>query len=159
MKNTSIFILLIFLSANLFYNCDRNVNETPVEIKINNETGKFMEIKVYESISQSLIKTIEIENNNVVSKVFLDKESEIPIGPKDFFEGDSISILFGNNEKILNYQCQYFIASESCTVEGNVLNFSDARWKLENNGDSFVRSFTFFPEDYENATACDGNCN
>jgi hypothetical protein len=147
-----IFILkLIIFNTILFYSCDRNVMEIPVEINISNETGKSMEIHVFESVSQNFVKKIEITNGNMVSRIFMEKESDSPIGPKDFFEGDSISIVFGTNEKILTSQCQYFIASESCAIEGNILNISDSRWQLENNGDTVIRSYTFMPEDFENA--------
>jgi len=155
MKYLILGMLMIFF---LFCGCDRNVNEIPVEIKISNETGKSLEIRVFESVSQAFVKKIEIADGKMVSRVFIEKESDSPIGPKDFFEGDSLSVVFGTNEKILTYQCQYFISSESCTIEGNILNISDLRWQLGNSGETVVRSYTFLTEDFENATPCDGNC-
>jgi len=155
MKYITLKIALILL---LFSGCDRNVTETPVQIIISNNTGEKIEMKVYESVSQSLIKTISIESGNSVSKVFIEKESESPVGPKDFFEGDSLSIVFGDNQRILNYQCQYFTQSESCAVDGNILNLSDSKWQLENGGESFSRSYTFTTVDFENATPCEGDC-
>lgn len=142
----------------LFVNCDLNVNETPVEIKVVNNTGKSMQLRVFESVSRLLIKEIDIAENSSVSEMFIQKENMGTIGPKDFFEGDSISIVFTEDQKFIGYHCRYNIESESCNIEGNILNNSDSRWEYERNNGSILRSYTLTQEDFNDANECNDNC-
>ena len=150
--------LICVLTIFSFVNCDLNVAEIPVEIKVINNSGSSIKLKAFESVSRSLIKEIEIANNASVSKIFLQKEDMGTIGPKDFFEGDSISIVFTENQKFIGYHCRYNIESESCNIEGNILNNSDSRWEYERNNGSILRSYTLTQEDYNDANECNDNC-
>ena len=70
-------------------------------------------------------------------------------GIQDFFEGDSVNVVYGNNLKIESYKC-VFLETESngCSENGNIINDGDPQWDRDRVGNLYKRTYTFIPENF-----------
>lgn len=147
-------ILKMALLMFLFSGCDRNNEERTYRFVIENDSGYDIELEVYESESNDFIKNINIPNSNFVSKDFQSSDMGEVFGIQDFFEGDSVNIVYGNNLKIESYKCEFLeTENNGCSEEGNILNDGDSQWNREREGNLYKRTYTFRPESFENATS------
>lgn len=138
--------------------CDRNVNEITYQFLIENRSGSEINIAVFESISNTFVRNIPIEQGGVVSWKITSSERDATPNIQHYFQGDSVAITFGNGERIINYKCQVSIQSEECDVNGNILNSVYSKWKLDILGDFKRRTYVFTEKEYEDAKPCNGGC-
>lgn len=137
----------------LFNGCDRNNQERIYRFTIENKSGTAVNIAVFESATDNLIRNISIANEGILSKDFLSSDMDGPPGVQRFFSGDSVTIIFKDSEKEIHYKCNKLVAFEEsgCNTPGNILNVGDPKWIREQIGKLYTRTYIFTKEDYENA--------
>jgi hypothetical protein len=127
---------------------------------IENESGIDIKLEIFESGNNSLVKNILIPDSDFVVKDFQSSDMDKVYGIQDFFEGDSVNVIYGNAVKIESYRCEFLKPENNgCGKPGNIANDGNPRWKRERQGKFYKRIYTFMPKDYENETPCDGSCN
>jgi len=138
-------VILIFL----FYGCDRSNEERIYRFVIKNDSGYGINLEIFDSDSNDFIKIITIPNSNFVSKDFQSSDMGEVYGIQDFFEGDSVNVVYGNNLKIESYKC-VFLETESngCSENGNIINDGDPQWDRDRVGNLYKRTYTFKPENF-----------
>ncbi|MBZ9632232.1 hypothetical protein LB465_15730 [Salegentibacter sp. LM13S] len=159
MKISFIVKLTFLLSAILFNGCDRNNEERTYRFIINNESGFDIRLEIFESGTNNFVKEIIISDSDHTIKNFQSTDMGQVYGIQDFFEGDSVNIIYGNNQKIQSYKCEFLKPENNgCSETGNIANDGDTQWKRERQGQLYIRTYTFNPENFEEATPCDGDC-
>jgi len=155
------FILVSAAVLTILFNCcDRNPEERNVQIILQNDSGQPLKIFDINSISIETLNIFEIATGDEIVQRFVEIEGQTQKGPFDFFEGDSILVVFGNKERFLTYKCPRNSFVESCERNGNILNIADARWNLEiGNDEGSAYIYRFIPQDFEDAEPCNDNCN
>lgn len=156
MKYIAIKIVLIIL---LFSGCDRNNEERVYRFVIENESGVNIRLEIFESGSNRFVKNIDIPNSDFVMKDFQSSDMGKVYGIQDFFEGDSVNVIYGNNLSIESYRCEFLKPENNgCNKLGNIANDGDPKWKNQREGNLYKATYTFTEEDFENAIPCDGDC-
>lgn len=140
---------MLFLTILCFLSCGTDQGETKTYIyTVKNESGVSIKLKGYKNNINTAPTIIQLENNQELTKTF--KDGLPPRGPygfSDFFQSDSLIVLFNNNKKIVYLW-------ESRCENGNDRNPLNSCFHSNNE----VETFIFSVEDYENAEDCIGNC-
>ncbi|OEY71499.1 hypothetical protein APR40_05040 [Salegentibacter salarius] len=133
----------------LFYGCDRSNDERIYRFVIKNDSGYDINLEIFDSDSNDFIKIITIPNSNFVSKDFQSSDMGEVYGIQDFFEGDSVNVVYGNNLKIESYKC-VFLETESngCSENGNIINDGDPQCDRDRVGNLYKTTYTFIPENF-----------
>ena len=142
-------VLKLVILILLFYGCDRSNDERIYRFVIKNDSGYDINLEIFDSDSNDFIKIITIPNSNFVSKDFQSSDMGEVYGIQDFFEGDSVNVVYGNNLKIESYKC-VFLETESngCSENGNIINDGDPQWDRDRVGNLYKRTYTFKPENF-----------
>ena len=142
-------VLKLVILILLFYGCDRSNDERIYRFVIKNDSGYDINLEIFDSDSNDFIKIITIPNSNFVSKDFQSSDMGEVYGIQDFFEGDSVNVVYGNNLKIESYKC-VFLETESngCSENGNIINDGDPQWDRDRVGNLYKRTYTFIPENF-----------
>lgn len=131
------------------------------QFQIRNESGKDIEIVSYDhDYPNKIKKVINIETDNFYDESFLSRYSQETYNFLDVFDGDSIVINYNNEKQQIFYCYRNYnddIGDEGCSEPRNILAvFQDTDNDPNNN--IFFNQYTFTQEDYENAAACEGEC-
>ena len=142
-------VLKLVILILLFYGCDRSNDERIYRFVIKNDSGYDINLEIFDSDSNDFIKIITIPNSNFVSKDFQSSDMGEVYGIQDFFEGDSVNVVYGNNLKIESYKC-VFLERESngCSENGNIINDGDPQWDRDRMGNLYKRTYMFIPENF-----------
>lgn len=140
---------ILFLTILCFLSCGTDQGETKTyTYTVRNESGVSIKLKGYKSGVNTSPYIIQLENNQDLTKTF---EDELPPrGPykfSDFFQSDSLIVLFNNQKKTL------YLLETRCE-NGNNRNPLNSCFHSINE----VETFIFTQEDYGNAEDCNGNC-
>lgn len=153
-------VLKIALIIFLFGGCDLNNEKRIYRLFIENESGVNIRLEVFNVVNNSFVKNIDIPNSDFVMKDFQSSDMGEVYGIQDFFEGDSVKVIFGNNLRIESYKCEFLKPENNgCNKSGNIANDGDPKWQRQQEENLFKATYTFTEEDFENASPCDGNCN
>ncbi|MBO2545701.1 hypothetical protein J0871_14860 [Salegentibacter sp. BDJ18] len=138
-------VILIFL----FWGCNRNNEERIYRFVIENDSGYDINLEIFESDSNDFVKIFTIPNSDFVSKDFQSSDMGRVYGIQDFFEGDSVNVIYGNNLKIESYKCEFLeTENNGCSQDGNIINDGDPRCERDRVGDLYKRTYTFIPETF-----------
>lgn len=152
-------VIKIVLIALLLNGCDRNNEEREYRFIIENQSGGDIRLEIFESGTNSFAKNIPIPNSDFIIKDFQSSDMGKTYGIQDFFQGDSVNIIYGNNLKLKSYKCEFLKPENNgCNEQGNIANDGDPKWKSQRDGYLYKATYLITTEDYENATPCDGDC-
>lgn len=92
-------------------------------------------------------------------KDFASTDMDNVYGIQDFFEGDSLDIIYGDSLRIKSFKCRFLATENSgCPEKNNIINDGDEKWQYLREGNLYEQTYIFIKEDFENATPCNGNC-
>ncbi|MHB0756918.1 hypothetical protein [Polaribacter sp. M15] len=122
---------------------------------VRNESGTDIKITGYNTANNKLQSFfVELKNNEGLTKSYENcPPGEIPYYSfNNFFESDSIKIIFSTNKKIF-YKKVIICENNNDDSKRNLLNEC-----LYNSNRNKTESFIFTVQDYENAIDCNRNC-
>lgn len=151
---------MVFLSGLLLVCCDGKLDEKTYRFQIVNESEDEIEINIFNTKTQSKIKTLKIARNDIISQDFMANAGDATPRVVDLLEGDSVRIIFKNYGKLIIYQCNFLVGleDEDCGAQGNIVFGGDPKWLREQIDNLFLYTYTFTNDDFEKAASCDGNC-
>ncbi len=98
----SVILAIVFLLSV----SNRNNEETIYRFVFENESGVNIRLAKFGSGSNSFVKNIDIPNSDFVIKDFQSSDMGEVYGIQNFFQGDSINVIYWNNLKINSYICE-----------------------------------------------------
>ncbi|QFG54489.1 hypothetical protein [Chryseobacterium sp.] len=147
MKN----IILLLILTTILCSCPTEAGEDKTyKYTITNNTNVVVEIIPYQNPGNGLpelTKKISIQPGGKFEKTKIDVPIYTGFSFREaLYDGHltKIDIVFGNDRKIVYDHCN------TCVNPRNIFDLSY--------NDEFIETYTITPEDYQNATPCNGNC-
>jgi hypothetical protein len=143
--------IFYLLAAITFASCDREPKEFYYNFKIENNSGKDIVIKSYNTNFPSDLKTFAITTGSSYSQSF--KGREFGGGSYlmwDVLEGDSIVVNYNNNERKEIFVCKDRLSDNvvGCDEPRNIISYHNPT----NDADGNINTtYTFTVDDYNNA--------